>query len=78
MKRTRVNPKGQITIPAAIRRKAGIQPGDEVSFAFEDGKLIMINTDKRSRAEAIIDRLRGSGTIDMSTDEIMELTRGDR
>ena len=33
----RVTSKGQVTIPQKIRDKAGLLPGTEVEFAFEDG-----------------------------------------
>ncbi len=35
--RAKVTSKGQVTIPADIRRRLGVEPGDEVSFTVEDG-----------------------------------------
>ena len=37
----RVSSKGQTTIPAEFRRKAGIGPHDSVAFAFENGQIVM-------------------------------------
>jgi len=34
-----VSPKGQVTLPIAIRRQLGIKPKDKVAFHFEHGKL---------------------------------------
>jgi antitoxin PrlF len=34
-----VTSKGQTTIPADIRREAGIKPGDKVLFSFTDGRI---------------------------------------
>jgi AbrB family looped-hinge helix DNA binding protein len=34
-----VTSKGQTTIPADIRREAGIKPGDKVRFSFKDGRI---------------------------------------
>lgn len=31
-----VTSKGQLTLPAAVRRKLGIDPGDRVTFVIED------------------------------------------
>jgi AbrB family looped-hinge helix DNA binding protein len=39
-----VSRKGQATIPADIRREAGILPGDVVHFSFEDGRIIVKKT----------------------------------
>ena len=37
-----VNTKGQIVIPKSIRDQFGIQPGQEVEFKAENGKLVLI------------------------------------
>lgn len=75
----RITSKGQVTIPAGIREKAGLLPHTEVEFLF-DGKSVRIVKAKArkgpSRGEALIQRLRGSATVNMSTDEILKLTRG--
>jgi AbrB family looped-hinge helix DNA binding protein len=79
----RITQKGQVTIPGPIRRKAGLLPGTEVEFVV-DKKGILLRARKAgrraSRREREIDdaleRLRGSATIKMTTEEIMALTRG--
>jgi AbrB family looped-hinge helix DNA binding protein len=37
----RIQHKGQVTIPTAVRRQAGLTKGDLVDFAFERGKIVM-------------------------------------
>jgi AbrB family looped-hinge helix DNA binding protein len=37
----RVSSKGQTTIPAEFRRKAGIGPNDSVEFVYESGRIVM-------------------------------------
>ena|SRR5271157_985404 len=37
----RIQHKGQVTIPAAVRRQAGLAKGDLVDFAFDRGKIVM-------------------------------------
>jgi antitoxin PrlF len=36
-----VTTKGQVTVPAAMREKLGIKPGDRVGFVEERGRLIL-------------------------------------
>ena len=43
MELAKVTAKGQITIPAAIRKLLGVKSGDKVLFVQEGGKVIMMN-----------------------------------
>jgi antitoxin PrlF len=72
----RVTSKGQVTIPLEVRRKLGIEPGSEVEFELDEGGARLVRA-KRARGNAIARRMRGRGTVAMSTDEIMALTRSD-
>jgi AbrB family looped-hinge helix DNA binding protein len=76
----RITSKGQVTIPVEIREKAGLQPGTEVDFEL-DGTTVRIvratASRKETRGERVVRRLRGTGTVRMTTDEIMALMRGD-
>ncbi len=76
----RITSKGQVTIPADIREKAGLLPHTEVTFEFDGTNVRILRgkpTNKPSRGQLLVARLRGSGTGKLSTDEIMALTRGD-
>jgi len=76
----RITSKGQITIPIAIREKAGLRPGTEVEFRY-DGQVVTIvkvaSPTKQSRGERLVALMRGKGDLTMCTDEIVALTRGD-
>ncbi|MCU0837182.1 MAG: AbrB/MazE/SpoVT family DNA-binding domain-containing protein [Rhodospirillales bacterium] len=76
----RITSKGQVTIPADIRAKAGLLPHTEVEFDY-DGEVVRIvraaAEGRSGRGRRLVDRLRGSATVRMSTDEIMALTRGE-
>ena len=37
-----INTKGQIVIPKILRERFGIQPGQEVEFKEEHGKLVLV------------------------------------
>ena len=77
----RITSKGQVTIPQHIREQAGFLPNTEVDFEVE-GPAVKIVKAKQpkamTRGELVIETLRrGRGDIRMTTDEIMELTRGE-
>lgn len=75
----RVTAKGQITIPLELRRRYGIQPGDEVRFSADaDGIRVARAPGSPTRAQRAIAALRGRGDVALTTDEIMALTRGER
>ena len=82
----RVTSKGQVTIPKEVRERLGIQPGSDVGFAEEGGKVVLINEDHRKNetpGERMVrlmvefgDRMRREGKLSgMTTDEIMEMNR---
>jgi AbrB family looped-hinge helix DNA binding protein len=76
----RITSKGQVTIPIAIREKAGLLPGTEVDFELADEgvRIVRARAPKgETRGQEIVRRLRGSATIKLSTDEIMAMTRGE-
>lgn len=75
----RITSKGQVTIPQALRRKAGLAPHMEVEFSFKDGEIILRKAEKQpDRGRMAVDRLRrAEPRTTLSTDEIMNLTRGE-
>lgn len=76
----RITSKGQVTIPADIRERAGLLPHTEVEFEF-DGKVVRIVRAKAGKKDGrgarLVAHLRGRGDVAMSTDAIMALTRDD-
>ena len=76
----RITSKGQVTIPADIRERAGLPPQTEVDFEF-DGEVVRIVRAKPrngdGRGARVIARLRGRGDVAMTTDAILALTRAD-
>jgi AbrB family looped-hinge helix DNA binding protein len=71
----RLTSKGQVTIPLEIREQLGLLPNTEVEFTI-DGDSVRITKARASRrGEALVARLRGRGTIRLTTDQILALTR---
>ena len=74
----RINAKGQVTIPAWIRKEAGLRPRTEVEIRL-NGEVVIIEKLRKfqkGRGARMIAQLRGSANLKMSTDQIMVLTRG--
>lgn len=74
----RITTKGQVTIPADIRKRLGLLPNTEVDVD-TDGDTVTIRkaVGARRRGQRIVEHLRGRATTRMTTDEIMALTRGE-
>lgn len=74
----KLNSKGQVTIPAELRRQHGFAEGDAVEVV-EDGDTLRIvhSEPAASRGQRIVSRLRGRATTDLTTDELMALLRGE-
>ncbi len=73
----RITSKGQVTIPIEIREKLGLLPATEVEFQVVGNAVRITKAQGRQgRGRALVERLRGRGTVRMTTDEIMALTRG--
>jgi AbrB family looped-hinge helix DNA binding protein len=72
-----VTRKGQVTIPKPVRDRLGIKPGSKVDFEItEDGRAFLRRVGKGRVPASRFERIRGTATSGLTTDEIMELTRG--
>jgi antitoxin PrlF len=75
---TTVTSKGQVTIPKRIRDRLGITPGTKVAFNLDkEGRAFLEADDAKRPQPSRFERLRGTATTPLSTDQIMALTRGD-
>lgn len=75
----RVTSKGQVTIPVEIRERLGILPNTEVEFDVVGDTVVMRKANgSRRRGRSVVSRMKGRATVALSTDEILELTRGQR
>ncbi len=69
----RVTTKGQVTIPLDVRRTLGIGPGSEVGFELdEQGARLVVD---RGQVARQIEQMRGAGDVELTTDEILALSR---
>jgi len=77
-----LNSKGQLTIPAHLRAKYGLNPGDDVEVVEVGGTLQIVRAEgSETRGHRLVRRLRNTATgqdvAGMSTDQIMALLRGE-
>ncbi|MBW0093114.1 AbrB/MazE/SpoVT family DNA-binding domain-containing protein [Pseudonocardia sp. KRD-184] len=74
----RLTSKGQITIPQQVRQELGLEPGDEVDVVVRDGVATIVpTTGPTGRGRRMVEALLGRGDVELSTDQIMALTRGE-
>lgn len=72
-----ITSKGQVTIPKPVRDLLGLQPGATVNFEVtEDGRVFLQPEVSANIEASSFRRLRGSASKKLTTDEIMQLTRG--
>lgn len=75
----RITAKGQVTIPAEIRARAGLLPGTDVEFLIEDGVVRIVarrpSVQPGTRGRKVLRSLRGATKVRRTTDEIMAITR---
>lgn len=74
----KLNSKGQVTIPADLRHRLGFAAGDEVEVVEVRGTLRIVHSEQGdTRGSRIVNRLRGRASSNKTTDELMELLRGE-
>jgi AbrB family looped-hinge helix DNA binding protein len=58
----KVSKKGQVTIPADVRRLLKLQPGDRVRFTMRSGSTVLLQAVPRERSPGVPGR--GSDSLD--------------
>ncbi|HEY3780390.1 MAG TPA: AbrB/MazE/SpoVT family DNA-binding domain-containing protein [Fimbriimonadaceae bacterium] len=75
----KVTAKGQVTIPKHLRTQFNIEPGTELQFSIESNSLVATPIKRPCEsAQKLVQRLRGTASVGMSTDQIMALTRDEQ
>jgi AbrB family looped-hinge helix DNA binding protein len=78
----KITSKGQVTIPVEIRAKLGLVPNSEVEFELA-GYAVRIRKVRKAkgagcRGKSLVACLRGKGSVQMTTGEVLVLTRSPR
>jgi len=76
---TTVTRKGQVTIPKPVRDRLNLKPGSAVDFELTgDGQVVLVKAGRKTKPRpSRFERIRGSATVPITTEELMALTRGD-
>jgi AbrB family looped-hinge helix DNA binding protein len=74
---TTITTKGQVTIPKAVRELLGVTPGSKVRFRRTAQGEIVIEPVHGKKPVSRFSKYRGFLGKEMTTDEIMALTRGE-
>lgn len=82
MAATTITTKGQVTIPKSVRDGLGVRAGSKVDIVLDGLGHAIITPCQRKGASKDnymkrIEKVRGSLKSNMTTDEIMELLRGE-
>jgi AbrB family looped-hinge helix DNA binding protein len=74
-----VTSKGQVTIPKIWRDKFGLGAGARVTFAANDSGELTLKAERDSESEfrQLLESFRGTATAGLTTEEIMEMSRGE-
>ncbi|CAN5183678.1 AbrB/MazE/SpoVT family DNA-binding domain-containing protein [soil metagenome] len=74
----KITSKGQVTIPQELRERYGLHPATEVEFAGgEGGVVIRPARTKKGQFREWLAKARGSATVSVTTDAVMQMTRGE-
>lgn len=72
----KVTAKGQVTIPVQLRKRLGLLPNTEVEFVLQDGQAVLRKLRRSEGCGAkVVAHLRARGTVALTTEQIMALTR---
>lgn len=74
----KITTKGRVTIPVEVRERLGLLPNTEVEIIVQGTQAVLRKRRRSQRRGAkVVAHLRGRGTVPMTTDRILALTRGE-
>jgi len=73
--KSRVSSKGQVTVPAEVRNRLGLQPGTVVTFEIRENGVLLR---KGSAGGHPVDRIFGILRLRKPTDALLDEMRGPR
>lgn len=71
LKLSKITSKGQITLPAEIRRTLGVRAGDTILFEKRNGDIVI----KKTGTSSLVSILEGAGPFSEVTNETLKNIR---
>lgn len=66
---TKVSTKGQIVLPAPVRRRLGIRAGDPLDISVDEDRIVLTQASKpKYEARMVVDPVTGFTAIDLGPD----------
>lgn len=66
---TKVSTKGQVVLPAPVRRKLGLRPGDPLDVTAEEGRIVLTpRRARRRKARILVDPITGLPVLSAGPD----------
>ena len=74
----KLNQKGQVTIPKRLRDHLGLKPGAAIKFGISDDGRVLLDIQRAAKdGKNPFRSIRGSATAQLTTEQIMAMTRGE-
>jgi len=73
----KLTPKGQVTIPLALRKKHGLHPLCEIQLIDQPDGVLVVRAGRRARGKKTLATLLRGGKVRGRTEDWLRLTRGD-
>jgi AbrB family looped-hinge helix DNA binding protein len=73
--KSRISPKGQVTVPLEVRERLGLVPGTAIEFLVREGEAVL-RKDRQSQEP--VDRVYGSLKLPKGVDPLVDDMRGPR
>lgn len=66
---TKISTKGQVVLPAPVRRKLGLRPGDPLDITAEEGRIVLTpRRPRRRKARILVDPITGLPVLSAGPD----------
>ena len=73
----RITSAGQIPLPPELMKQLGFLPDVEIEYQVEGETLLLRKRKPRGKGDHLVSLIKGTVKTGLSTDQIMELTRGE-
>ncbi len=60
--------RGLVVVPAAVRRKLQLRPGDPLEVTVRDGRIVLTPQKRRGKAKVIVDPITGLPVLSAGPD----------